>query len=335
MTALSIKLRYIVISLLVLAGAAAGGWAWWQQQQSRLPPNIASGNGRIEATEVQIATKYAGRVAEVLVREGDLVEAGQVVARMDTRELEASLARAEAEIAQAERNVAQARAAIVQRQSELRLAEQELTRALILLQKGHGTKEIADQRHNTRDTAKAGLDAAEAYLAATERSVDAAEAAARVIRTQIEDGTLTAPRLGRIQYRLAEPGEVLAGGGRVLTLLDLTDVYMTIFLPTAQAGQVAIGAEARIVLDALPDYAVPAKVTFVASQAQFTPREVETRTEREKLMFRVKVTIDPALLRAYIDRVSVGLPGEAFVQLGAGGPWPDFVEARTLAAPPR
>lgn len=328
------KLRNIIIVLLVLAGAGAGGWAWWQQQQSRLPSNIAAGNGRIEATEVHVAAKLAGRVAEVLVREGDLVEAGQVLARMDTRELQASLARAEAEIAQAERNVAQAKAAIAQRQSELRLAELELNRALILLQKGHGTKEVADQRHNTRDTAQAGLEAAEAYLAATERSVDAAEAAADVIRTQIEDGTLTAPRLGRIQYRLAEPGEVLAAGGRVVTLLDLTDVYMTIFLPTEEAGRVPIGAEARIILDALPEYAVPARVTFIASEAQFTPREVETRTEREKLMFRVKVTIDPALLRAYIDRVTAGLPGEAYVQMAEGGPWPDFVEARRLATPP-
>ena len=328
------KRRNIIVLLLVLAAAGAGGWAWWQQQQGRLPSNIAAGNGRIEATEVHVATKYAARVADVLVREGDLVEAGQVLARMDTRELEANLARAEAESAQAERNVAQAKAAIVQRQSELRLAEQELGRATFLLQKGHGTKEIADQRRNTRDTAQAGLEAAEAYLTATERSVDAAEAAAQVIRTQIEDGTLTAPRFGRVQYRLAEPGEVLAAGGKVLTLLDLTDVYMTVFLPTAEAGRVMIGAEARIVLDALPEYAIPARVTFIASEAQFTPREVETRTEREKLMFRVKVTIDPDLLRAYIQRVTVGLPGEAFVQMAEGGPWPDFVAAKRLVAPP-
>ena len=321
--------------LLAVAAAVGGGWLWWQQRQDRLPANIATGNGRIEATEVHVAAKYPGRIAEVLVREGDLVEAGQVLAQMDTRELEAQLARAEAETAQAERSVAQAKAAIVQRQSDLQLAEAELTRALILLQKGHGTKEIADRRHNTRDTAKAGLEAAEAYLAATERSVDAAAAAAQVIRTQIEDGRLSAPRFGRVQYRLAEPGEVLAAGGKVVTLLDLTDVYMTIFLPTAEAGRVMIGAEARIVLDALPEYAIPARVTFIASQAQFTPREVETRTEREKLMFRVKVTIDPALLRAYVDRVTVGVPGEAFVQMAGGGPWPEFVEAKRLAAPPK
>jgi HlyD family secretion protein len=328
------KLRRLAVALLALVAIGTGGWLWWQQQQARLPPHIASGNGRIEATEVHVAAKYAGRIAEVLVREGDLVEAGQVLALMDTRELEAQLARAQAEIAQAERSVAQAKAAIVQRQSELRFAEQELSRALILLQKGHGTKERADERHSARDSASAGLDAATAYLAATEHTVVAAQAAAQVIRTQIEDGRLTAPRFGRVQYRLAEPGEVLAAGGKVVTLLDLTDVYMTIFLPTAQVGTVKIGSQARIVLDALPDYAIPARVTFVASEAQFTPREVETRTEREKLMFRVKVTIDPALLRAYVDRVTVGLPGEGYVQLGDGGPWPELIAAKRLAAPP-
>lgn len=325
----------IVASLVVTGGiAGAGGWYWWQQQ-SRLPAHIAAGNGRIEATEVHVAAKYAGRIAEVTVREGDLVENGQVLARLDTTELEAGLAKARAETAQAEHSIAQARATIVQRQSELRFAEQELERALILLQKGHGTKERADQRHSNRDSARAGLDAAQAYLASTERAAEAATAAARVIQAQIDDSRLTAPRLGRIQYRLAEPGEVLAAGGKVLTLLDLTDVYMTIFLSTANVGRVVIGSEARIALDALPEYVIPARVTFVASEAQFTPREVETRSERDKLMFRVKVTIDPALLRAYIDRVNVGLPGEAFVLLGAGGPWPEWLEVRLPAAAPQ
>jgi HlyD family secretion protein len=270
-----------------------------------------------------------------MAREGDLVESGQILARMDTIELEASLAKAEAEIAQAEHNVAQARATIAQRTAELRFAEQELTRALVLLQKGHGTKERADERHSARDSGLAALDAAKASLSSNERAADAATAAARVIQAQIDDSLLTAPRLGRIQYRLAEPGEVLAAGGKVVTLLDLTDVYMLIFLPTGQAGRVSIGSDARIVLDALPDYVIPAKVSFVASEAQFTPREVETRTERDKLMFRVKVTIDPALLRANIERVTVGLPGEAYVLLGVGGPWPDNLEVRLPVAAPQ
>ena len=107
---------------------------------------------------------------------------------------------------------------------------------------------------------------------------------------------LKSPIAGRVLYRLAEPGEVLAAGGKVLTVLELTDVYMTIFLPTALAGRIAVGSEARIVLDAVPQYVIPATISFVAARAQFTPKDVETRTEREKLMFRIKVRIDPELL---------------------------------------
>ena len=106
-------------------------------------------------------------------------------------------------------------------------------------------------------------------------------------------------------------------------LLDLTDVYMIIFLPTNQVGRVFLGSEARIILDAAPNYVIPAYVSFVSSEAQFTPREVETRSEREKLMFRVKVKIDRELLLAHIEKVKSGLPGEAYVLLGSGNQWPE------------
>uniref|UniRef100_UPI000AA1736C HlyD family secretion protein n=1 Tax=Desulfosarcina cetonica TaxID=90730 RepID=UPI000AA1736C len=128
-------------------------------------------------------------------------------------------------------------------------------------------------------------------------AIDAVKARIDEIQSFIDDSTLTAPVDGRVLYRLAEPGEVLGAGGRVLTLLDVSDVTMTIFLPTDQAGRVDLGSDARIVLDALPDVVIPARVSFVAPKAQFTPKDVETRTEREKLMFRVKVRIDPELLR--------------------------------------
>ena len=327
------RARNIIILLIAVAGLAGGGWYWWQGQQDRLPDDIAVGNGRIEAEEVHVATKYPGRIVEVLAEEGDMVAAGQVLAQMDVAELEASLARAEADIAQAQEEVAEAKADIVQRQSELKFAEQELGRALFLIQKGHISVELADRRQSERDIAKAAVAAARAHLASSERAVEAAAAEARRIRTQIGEAELTAPRDGRVQYRLAEPGEVLDGGGRVLTLLDLTDVYMTIFLPTAQVGRVSVGSEARIVLDAAPEYVVPATVSFVAAEAQFTPREVETRTEREKLMFRVKVKIEPELLRRHMARVKTGLPGEAFVRLSANAVWPDRLAVNLPPAP--
>jgi len=125
-----------------------------------------------------------------------------------------------------------------------------------------------------------------------------------------------------VQYRVAQPGEVLAAGGRVLNLVDLGDVYMTFFLPTTQAGRLAIGTEARLVLDAWPQYVIPARIGFVANVAQFTPKTVETAEERQKLMFRVKAQIPEDLLRKYIELVKTGLPGLAYVRLDPAAEWP-------------
>jgi len=329
------KLRAALVVFVLAAGAAGGAYYWWQRQHDQLPQDIAYGNGRIEAEEVHVAAKFAGRVAEVLVDEGDMVDAGQVLARMDTAELEASLAKARAEIAQAEQSVMEAKAQIVQRESQLKYAQQELERATALIQKGHISKQLSEQKETERDIARATLEASRARLVSTQRAVESAAAEARRIQTQIDDSSLTAPRRGRIQYRLAEPGEVLASGGRVVTILDLSDVYMTIFLPTAQAGRVFVGSDARIILDAAPELVIPAKVSFVAANAQFTPREVETRSEREKLMFRVKVKIDPALLLAHVEKVKTGLPGEAYVLLGSNAKWPERFAVKLPAASPR
>jgi len=133
---------------------------------------------------------------------------------------------------------------------------------------------------------------------------------------------LKSPRAGRVQYRVAQPGEVLSAGGRVLNLVDLGDVHMTFFLPTVQAGRVALGAEVRLVLDAAPQYVIPAKATFVADVAQFTPKTVETEEERLKLMFRIKAQIPPELLTKYIQQVKTGLPGMAYVRLDPNVEWP-------------
>jgi HlyD family secretion protein len=327
----STRIVLLVVVAALVAAAAYFSDTWLNE--SDLPDHIASGNGRIEAEEVHVATVYAGRVEEVTAREGDMVSAGDVLARMDSAELEAGIARAMADVAQAQQGVAEANAEIAQRRSQLTFAQQELDRAEYLVERGHIAEGTADQRVSARDAAQAALDVARAHLAAAERAVEAAEAEVRRLEVRLDDTVLVAPISGRVQYRLAEPGEVLAAGGKVVTLLDLTDVYMTIFLPTNQAGRVAIGAEARIILDAAPQYVIPAKVSFVDSEAQFTPREVETKTERERLMFRVKVRIDRELLQTYLDQVKTGLPGEAFVMLGAGGEWPDRLAVRLPATP--
>jgi len=133
---------------------------------------------------------------------------------------------------------------------------------------------------------------------------------------------LTSPRDGRVQYRIAEPGEVLASGGKLLNLVDLSDVYMTFFLPEEEVGKLSLGAEARIVLDAAPQYVIPATISFVASTAQFTPKSVETASERQKLMFRAKAQISPELLQKHLSEVKTGLPGVAWVKLDKQVEWP-------------
>ncbi len=315
------------LALLVFAGAAGGGYYWWQRLHPALPPGIVFGNGRLEADEINIDTKYAARIGEMLADEGDLVKAGQVVARMDTRDLQASLKKSEASVRQARRAVDEATANVAQQQAQVLLAKQEFDRAVYLVQKGFETKEVLDQRVQQLNSASAALDAANVRVIEFEHALEAATHDVELYNVEIADDTLVAPRDGRIQYRVANVGEVLPAGGHVFAMLDTSYVYMDIYLPTLQAGKVRYGAEARIVVDAYPKVAIPAKVIFIATQAQFTPKTVETQTEREKLMFRVRVRIDADWLRGRSDAVSSGLPGVAYVLTDVVTQWPAWLQA--------
>jgi HlyD family secretion protein len=292
-----------------------------------LPVGISFGNGRIEADEVDIATKYAGRVAELMVDIGDMVTSGQVVARMDTRDIEQSLSKSEAQARQAQRAVDEAQANLTQQETQKVLADQEMDRTRQLLKNGWTTQEIADQRKQQLDAAVAAYNAAQARVLVARHALEAAQHDAGFYKVQIADNTLVAPKAGRIQYRLANIGEVLAAGGKVLTMLDFSYVYMDVYLPTAEAGKVKVAADARILLDAYPDHPIPAKVSFIASQAQFTPKTVETQTERDKLMFRIRVRIDQERLLAHSDAIRSGLPGVTYVRWDPKVAWPKNLES--------
>ena len=322
------KQRYVLV-LAAAALIAVLGLTWIILKAPSDPPEgFAKTNGRIEAERFDIATKFAGRLQEVNGKEGDYVKAAQVLARLDTSELDAQRREAEATKVQAEQQLAQAQALVAQRNAELKLASLQLERALNLVSKGVTSQEIVDQRQSAKHTAEAAVNAASAEVAVARAAIDAAAARINRLTVDIEDCSLKAPRNGRIEYRLALPGEVLAAGGRVLTLLDLTDVYMTVFFPTSEAGRLRIGGEARIIFDAAPKYVVPATVTFVASEAQFTPKYVETKIEREKLMFRVKVSLPPELLEKHENVVKTGVPGVAYVKLSEEAQWPERLSSQ-------
>ncbi len=336
-----------VVLLITLLGAAA--W-WFILKPDDLPASLIRGNGRIEATEIDLATRIPGRVREILVNEGDFVEQGQILARIHAESLEALLSEAEAQHRQAVSAVATAKAqvtaresdkiaahaTVAQRESELAAANQRLARSENLSADGAVSVQILDDDRAKATSAGAAVRAAEAQVAAAdaaiqaakaqvtgaESTVEAALATISRIKSDLEDCSLRAPRSGRVQYRIAQAGEVLGAGGKVLNLVDLADVYMTFFLPETVVGRVPIEKEVRIVLDAAPDYVIPAKVSYISSVSQFTPKTVETESERQKLMFRIKARVDPDLLQKHLTQVKTGLPGVAWLNLDPETPWP-------------
>jgi HlyD family secretion protein len=320
------RLIRVVLAVVILAAGAGGSYYFWQGLHPQLPAGIAFGNGRLDADEIDIDTKYAGRIAQLFADEGDLVKASQVLARMDTQDLEASLKKSQAQVTGARRAVEEANANLEQQRTQLLLAQQEYDRAAALVPKGFETKEVMDQRQQQLNGAKAQLIAAEARLTQSQSALDATTHDVELYNVEIADNTLVAPKDGRIEYRVANIGEVLPAGGKVFVMLDTSYVYMDIYLPTEAAGKVKFGADARILLDAYPNIAIPAKVVFIASQAQFTPKTVETQSERDKLMFRIRVRIDRDLLRTRAEAVRSGLPGVAYVLTDADTAWPAFLQ---------
>lgn len=340
-----------IIWMALLAVAVGGGvLAWRFLQPAALPVGFASGNGRIEGVEIDVATKIAGRIKTIHVQEGDFVEAGAVLAEMDVSVLQAQRREAEANLERARIAVDTAASLVRQREAERVAAEalvnqRDAERHAAQLRLGRtqdlaadnavSVQELEDVRASAGGTlaavaaaraqvaaADAAIGNARSQVVAARAAVDAAQATVERIQADIDDSVLRSPRDGRVQYRIAQPGEVLAAGGRVLNLIDLGDVYMTFFLPTAQAGRVGFGSEARLVLDAVPSRVIPARISFVADVAQFTPKTVETAEERQKLTFRIKAQIDPELLRQHLHQVKTGLPGMAYVRLDPAVEWP-------------
>ena len=318
--------RYVVIvaAAVVLVGAAAAGYvAWKQYEASALPAGIVSVNGRVEATQVDISTKIPGRVIEIVPHEGDIVPIGSVVARIDTSETMAQLHQAQASAELARKTLTTREAEAASDEAKQEFANEELRRTATLIAKGWSTHEQYDQRNEQLKSADAALKAARSQVEEAIAAVKTADARVEELQAVIDDSTIKAPVRGRVQYRLVEPGAVLPPGGKIATVIDLSDIYTTIYLPGPQAGRLKIGDDARVVVDAYPEYVFPASVSFVAPESQFTPKTVEVQSEREQLMFRVKLQAPLQLLKNIEDQVKAGLRGMGYVRIDPSANWPD------------
>ena len=340
----------------VLVAAVCGAFWLYNVIANRKPydpEKFVMGNGRIEATEVTISAKLAGRIEKIYIEEGDLVTNGQKLVEMQTDELRADLLKAKASLAEAEAKVKEAEATIAVKQAEVVAAEGTIAEKRSQLRGAENKErrfksaaagaipvtEIEDaetivQSHKamlmsaeaSKKKAEADLESAKSRLEVAKASVEAQKAAIARIEVDIKDSTIVAKHDGRIQYRIAQLGEMVGSGAGILNLVDLTDVYMTLFIPEKLVGRIAQGADCRIVLDAGKEWPIPANISYVSSIAQFTPKTVETEVEREKLMFRVRARIPAENLRKYIEYARTGLPGVAYVRLDPEAEWPDFLK---------
>ena len=306
----------------VVGGGVKGYFFWRQYEASLLPPGIVSANGRVEATQVDISTKIPGRVVEIVPHEGDLVSPGELVARIDTSETGAQLHQAQASAELARQTLVTRQAEVASDEAQEEFANEELRRTTTLINKGWSTHEVLDQRNQQLKSADAALKAAQSQVGEARAAVKTADARVEELQALVDDSTIRSPVRGRVQYRLVEPGAVLPPGGKIATVIDLSDVYTTVFLPGPQAGRLKIGGDARVVVDAYPDYVFPATVSFVAPESQFTPKTVEVQSEREQLYFRVKLQAPLQLLKGIEDQVKAGLRGVGYVKIDPATEWP-------------
>ena len=320
----------------VVLALAAGAWYWWADRAA--PSGLLQINGRIEGDPIAVAPKAAGRISELLVREGDEVKAGQLLARLadeavDARHAQtlagAAAQRAQAlaldtsaallqsetavQLATAQAGLAAARAELGRAQAAAMQEERDLERARDLAARGFVGPQSVERSELTLRSAREQQAGAHAALARAEQAlrdaqlgpqrmrarlaeaastraqVTAAEARVREAATQIADLQVIAPLAARVSSRYANVGEVIGVGTPIFGLTDLAHVYLKGYVPEPLIGRVRLGQAAQIWTDAWPDTPFEARVGYIASRAQFTPKEVQTRDERTKLVYEVRL----------------------------------------------
>lgn len=348
-------MRKVLLAVLLAAAAGGGWWLYQQQESTALPDFVFHSNGRLELNRLDVASLYPGRVERVLVAEGDAVKANEVLVELSSAQSSGQLAAAQAATLRAAELVQRARAGVTQAQQAVARADAEIAayrqqqkvakleldnakqmRREDLVSASELAKRQADFERATASVKAAQAARAEAQAAVAQGQAAVAEAEAGVKQAQAQadtaasadaDMAIRSPLTARVEYRLVEPGTVIGAGSRVISLLDPADVSMNVFLPNATVGGLRVGDEARLVLDGI-DAVFPAQVSFIASEAQFTPKAVETADEREKLVFRVKLKVQAEVAQRYDRLLKGGMTGDGYVRRDSSQAWPLALEVR-------
>jgi HlyD family secretion protein len=273
-------------------------------------------SGHVEATEVRLSTKVGGTLEHLAVDEGTTVEAGQEIARIDTVDEVLTLESAKAELALAKaelslrlagtrrEDILEAQAQLVKAEADLAGAARDLERMEGLLASGSGTTKARDDARTRRDVTAAAVQVSRERLrrleagfraeekAAARARVQAAEARIAQVEQQIEDAVILSPVGGVVTQRLSEEGELMAPGGGIVVVTDLANAWLNAFIPAPDLGRIRLGQEAEVTTD--DGQTRKGRLSFIATRAEFTPKNVQTRDERIRLVFRIKVALDNA-----------------------------------------
>ena len=314
-------MKKVVVLALIAALLIGGGYVYRKQNSNGLPAGFAQSNGRLELNRLDVASLYAGRVKAMPVDEGSDVAEGDVLAELSSDTSNSRVAAARAQKQRAQESAARVDAEIKAHEQRLKVAQMELDNALVLKRGELISDSEVSKRLADRDGAAASVQAARAARGEALAAVNAAQAQIDEAASANHDMLIRSPKAGRVEYRIAEVGSVLPAGGKVVSLLDPSDASMNIFLPNAQISRLKVGDQARIVLDGL-DAVFPAEISFIARDAQFTPKSVETASEREKLMFKVKLKIPVETAMKYDRLLKGGMTGNGFVRMDEEKEWP-------------
>ncbi|MDP3940012.1 MAG: efflux RND transporter periplasmic adaptor subunit [Deltaproteobacteria bacterium] len=334
-----------VIGVVGAAALGVGSLGYWILGNDEIPDGIVIVNGRIEGDSVVVAAKIPGRIISMKVKEGDDVAAGQLIAELESGQIVARVEQAAAgaraagsaldasrsAASAARQDISQAEAAVAGRDAQIRKARTDATRVEKLFEQGVVAQSMRDDARTAREVAEAELRAArervsgarqaaaaaEARVAAATGDLERAKAALEEARATFGDTQIQAPSRGIVMTKVAEEGEVLAAGSPIVILVDLGRLHMKAYVPEPQIGLVKLGNPAHVHVDAMPERPFPATVREIASQSEFTPKEVQTREERVKQVVAVKLYLDETP-----DRVLVpGMPADAAIRWKADALW--------------
>ena len=281
----------------------------------------------LQLTRLDVATLYPGRVEEILVQEGDEVKINQPLARLSSTISQTQVSSALAQKKRAEETVSRALAEIDARQQQAKVAKLELDNAFKLRRDNLISSTELERRQSAYNASLAAVNTTQAAKAEAEAAVTQAQAQLEKAQSQYEDMIIKAPKDGRLEYQIAEVGNVLGAGGKVVSVLDPTDTYINVFLTAHQMNQIKLGDDARIVIDGI-NAVFPAKITFVANNAQFTPKSVETTEERAKLMFKVKLQIPVDIALKYKGLLKGGMTAIGYVKYDPQAQWVEQLDVK-------